>query len=112
MGYRVSLINVDFPLPETPVIPIILANGNFIMTQDASHKQINSNHNLPLLKVPTGQNYSANLYGEDASTGLSISKTPLHYKLDAKVAGANVDVYIPKSQTDNLVSNTSITTPT
>jgi hypothetical protein len=82
------------------------------MTQDASHKQINSNHNLPLLKVPTGQIYSANLYGEDASNSQIISKTPAHYKLDAKVAGADVDVYIAKSQTDNLVANTTITTPT
>ena len=28
IGYKVSLIKVDFPLPETPVIAIIKPNGN------------------------------------------------------------------------------------
>ena len=28
IGYSVSLIKVDFPLPETPVIAIIRPNGN------------------------------------------------------------------------------------
>jgi len=88
------------------------ANNNFIMKNDNAHKEINNNNNLPLLKVPTGQLYSANLYGKDADNGLLLSSTPQHYKLDAKVSGVDKDVYIPKSQCDTLTANTSIVTPT
>ena len=87
------------------------ANGNFIMKDDNAHKEINNNNNLPLLKLPSGQNYSANLYGEDANNGLILSKTPLLFKLDAKVAGADVDLYISKIQTDTLTANTSVSSP-
>lgn len=88
------------------------ANGNLIMKNDNAHKQINNNNNLPFLKVPTGLNYSANLYGEDDNNGLILSKTALHYKLDAKIAGIDKDVYIPKLQCDTLKANTSAIIPT
>ena len=87
------------------------ANGNFIMKDDNAHKEINNNNNLPLLKLASGQNYSANLYGEDANNGLILSKTALLFKLDAKVASADVDLYISKIQTDTLTANTSVSTP-
>ena len=32
IGYRVSLISVDLPLPETPVIPTIKPSGILIST--------------------------------------------------------------------------------
>ena len=107
----VSIFNVNLENDSINLNYTTNANNNFIMKNDNAHKEINNNNNLPLLKVPTGQLYSANLYGKDANNGLILSSTPLHYKLDAKVAGADKDVYIPKSQCDTLTANTSITTP-
>jgi len=108
----VSIFNVNLENDSINLNYTTNANNNFIMKNDNAHKEINNNNNLPLLKVATGQLYSANLYGKDANNGLILSSTPLHYKLDAKVGGADKDVYIPKSQCDTLTANTSAIIPT